>query len=885
MALFPYVLVEHLSRAFSDHCAIGITFDNINLQDTRQVSRPFRFEEFWCREHNCSDIVALGWDAGNTVVDKINNVTALLKEAKFHTTGSIRKKIKHLEESLDILKNLDLTDAVKKNIQTTQLELDQLRKNEEILWRQRSRAVWLKEGDLNTKFFHRKANQRRNRNTIRRIRDEHNIFHSDSNGLVNTITSYFLELFKASNLEGVEEVCKGIKLKLNEEQCAFLSKPYCQIEVKDALDSMHPSKAPGPDGITALFFQKFWSTVGVDVSTTVLQILNDDLICHDSRSWNSSRVEELFLPFEAKIILSIPLSWRNVEDRLLWPLEKHGNYSVRSAYHLIISQDSNTPSSVTHGDPRWKKLWGLTLPPKVKVFFWKLCHGAIASNLKNIQRRGVHCDASCFNCCDKVESISHLFLLCPMAKELWFSSPLGFFPILTNQEAFLDWLWDRIARESEDTLCLIVMICWTIWQRSQCPCLRAKMWDLYGIWALEPHKLASSWGITLTKVWPSITKLQSCVLGGLLSCLDLVSGLWWNFMNPITRLNFKMSLPKDPHRPFFPFGNPFRMILPKGSRASPQLLAILSTFEVTLAERIRKLMPKNKNEILTLSWMTSAMESLCETHNDIKSVITDLELPVCDWDEKWTDVYLDISVKLLDLCIAFSSELSRLNQGNLLLQCALHNLDSASSKQFVRASSSLDGWRQHINSRNHRILKCGSILDNLVGSLDLPKVKNSAKGKVLMRAMYGVKVFTVLVCSVFAAAFSGSEKKLLDLDIPDTYSWAPAFTSLQNFVNEEIRVIFSSGRFTLFKDLEAVDALVKEFHPTIQGGVDTIETESFRKFVEDLGSAEGKLSQGLDLLAKGVDGFFKVVLNGRDALLANLRLIPAGGIVNQQVVR
>lgn len=318
---------------------------------------------------------------------------------------------------------------------------------------------------------------------------------------------------------------------------------------------------------------------------------------------------------------------------------------------------------------------------------------------------------------------------------------------------------------------------------------------------------------------------------------------------------------------------------------SPQLNAILSAFEETLAERIRKLMPANNNEILSLSWMTLAIELLCKTHNDIKAVITDLELPVCDWDKKWLDLYLDISVKLLDVCIAFSSELSRLNQGNLLLQCTLHNLDSASSEQFVRACSSLDSWRQHINSRNPRIANCGTILDGLVESLDLPKAKNSAKGKVLMQAMYGVKVVTVFVCSVFAAAFSGSAKKLIDLDIPDTFSWAPAFTNLQRFVNEEIRVLFSSGRFTIFKELEAVDALVKELYPTIQGGVDTIETDSLLKSVEDLRRGAEKLSQGLDLVAKGVDGFFQVVLSGRDSLLSNLRHIPAGDNVNEKTLQ
>ncbi len=45
-------------------------------------------------------------------------------------------------------------------------ELEQNALLEEISWRQKSRALWLQEGDKNTRFFHCLANSHRRNNSI-----------------------------------------------------------------------------------------------------------------------------------------------------------------------------------------------------------------------------------------------------------------------------------------------------------------------------------------------------------------------------------------------------------------------------------------------------------------------------------------------------------------------------------------------------------------------------------------------------------------------------------------------------------------------------------------------------------------------------------------------
>ena len=63
-----------------------------------------------------------------------------------------------------------------------------------------------------------------------------------------------------------------------EEMRAQLDKPYTSKEVGATIREMAPLKAPGPDGMPPLFFQTYWSNVGMDVTHVVLSSLNSGSI-------------------------------------------------------------------------------------------------------------------------------------------------------------------------------------------------------------------------------------------------------------------------------------------------------------------------------------------------------------------------------------------------------------------------------------------------------------------------------------------------------------------------------------------------------------------------------------------------------------------------------
>ena len=339
------------------------------------------------------------------------------------------------------------------------------------------------------------------------------------------------------------------------------------------------------------------------------------------------------------------------------------------------------------------------------------------------------------------------------------------------------------------------------------------------------------------------------------------------------------------------------MILPKGSYLSPKLLALLTSFEQTLAESLRKLKPKNVSDILSLSWMRHAMTMLSETHTNVKTLTTNLQFPVSDWDEKWMDMYLDNSVKLLDICNALTSELSRLDQGQLLLKYAVHILASTgpsrSSEELKRVHSSLHEWMEKIHSRSPKLENCSSILQELTATLHLVKVKNSAKGKVLMRALYGVKAVTIFICGVITAALSGCSKPLMDVNVSGEFLWAEAFNDLKTEVNGEIRNLFSLKKSGALKELEAVNTRVEKLHNASMGlgqikeelpSDHTInneealtsrktngrEQEGWKESSSDLANSVECFARELDLLSKQLEGFFHLVLAGRNALLFSL---------------
>jgi len=149
-----------------------------------------------------------------------------------------------------------------------------------------------------------------------------------------------------------------------------------------------------------------------------------DLFRPGTREWDEQLVRSSFIYRDALEILKIKPGARMLEDVDAWAFERTGVYSVRSCYRALKKEQETTESYATGSagssdDARWwKKLWGLKIPPKVRVFWWRAVHGYLPTK-GELKRRHVANEDHCETCGEPGETLYHIALQCSYAVQFW----------------------------------------------------------------------------------------------------------------------------------------------------------------------------------------------------------------------------------------------------------------------------------------------------------------------------------------------------------------------------------------------------------------------------------------------------------------------------------
>lgn len=189
-----------------------------------------------------------------------------------------------------------------------------------------------------------------------------------------------------------------------------------------------------------------------------------DLIDPITRQWNVELIQSSFWEVDRGRILAIPIGSIETEDKVVWHYSKDGRFTVRSCYHLISQLLNGTSGGMMSGAEyiRWKEVWKLPIPPKIRMFVWRACTGILPHKAELFRHHLVHspiCDRSGV----EEETIIHAIMRCRGLPEIWSEEPF-FLPQMENRDSM--WILIQALKKSlsSDLFLISLVVCWKLWE-------------------------------------------------------------------------------------------------------------------------------------------------------------------------------------------------------------------------------------------------------------------------------------------------------------------------------------------------------------------------------------------------------------------------------------
>ncbi|GKV35771.1 hypothetical protein SLEP1_g43991 [Rubroshorea leprosula] len=459
-----------LNRTVSDHCPILLKNEKMDWGP-----KPFKFFDAWLDQPGCKEFIREVWKStivrgwkGYKLKEKLKRTKKELKEWSRNSISEVDSKIMEVEKEIATINERgEICQLSTQDIDQRRncfIELWKNLKIKESMWQQKSRKMWLKEGDANTKYFHRSVKGRWRRNEILCIRIN-GVQHIGVAEIKNEVAKYFEELFKEEKWERPK--LDGIDFKrISEADNDILTAAFSEKEVKEAVWECESSKSPGPDGFNFKFVKVMWEDIKSDVVEFVQEFHEQGKIAKGS---NASFI--VLIPKEREEAAELQQKidsmriYKDIPDTWKWEHSKEGNYSTKSAYKLLTNELNGLDAAPIH-----KRVWNLIIPSKISAFNWQLLQDRIPTK-SNLQRKGITTeldDGTCALCEEEVEDSNHLFLRCKVAKWLWkacgkwwgTSVNLGNYCWKTFEQ-FGAWAKEKRVKEGWD--CIWNVVVWTIW--------------------------------------------------------------------------------------------------------------------------------------------------------------------------------------------------------------------------------------------------------------------------------------------------------------------------------------------------------------------------------------------------------------------------------------
>ena len=235
--MFSEAKVQHLVAPSSDHFAILL---RCVLEELVQQSgrRCRQYEVMWERDPSLPEVIMNTWiDLGSllNLGDIAVGLGTMMRKLQDWSRKKFGNVIKEINKSHTRLEELMSMNADMKEIREATDRMNELLYREEMLWMQRSRVAWPKEGDRNTWFFHRKVVWRVRKNRIKSLVDEAGVVQTDHNIMASMATSYFTKLFTADTTLCADPIIDLINTRVTANMNDGLCADFTDKEISDTL--------------------------------------------------------------------------------------------------------------------------------------------------------------------------------------------------------------------------------------------------------------------------------------------------------------------------------------------------------------------------------------------------------------------------------------------------------------------------------------------------------------------------------------------------------------------------------------------------------------------------------------------------------------------------
>eukprot|EP00253_Pinus_taeda_P016024 PITA_16024 len=230
----------------SDHWPVQLEVQGIGTPK----NKPFRFENIWLTHPDFISNIAKWWTedlqiqgTGMFLLHKrLKHIKLRLNYWNKNEFGNIFEVKKSVEGKMQELNQAVIADGFyrARNDQATKLHQDweNLCKQEEIFWRQKSRVQWLKEGERNTRFFHRYTMENRSHNRISTIKDSEGKLLNTHKDIEVVLFYHFQSIAKETILDRahfIRDFTKHIPKLVTREDNYNLNRPV-KMRLQDILD-------------------------------------------------------------------------------------------------------------------------------------------------------------------------------------------------------------------------------------------------------------------------------------------------------------------------------------------------------------------------------------------------------------------------------------------------------------------------------------------------------------------------------------------------------------------------------------------------------------------------------------------------------------------------